>query len=255
MSKLKFNLTLGSSCALTIQDITGWVGSTNLDGFYQDSASVVPKDSYKIKQGYFKNVILYNKYGAAPVVVNSTESFRIILDEDPTYSVNFPPEVYALTQDGVFTIKRVFIITEEFYNLEKLTTRFDDRKIYYSDGVGIYYVDGSAPPVLVTMTQFLDNIDPFVGMVSTIKIVSTCFINMCYFNLINTLLTASATACPTPNSILLTNERDYIYMVLEAIKYNKEQGNIAEIQRIIEATNTCGGVCKDVSTDDCGCNG
>lgn len=255
-TKIKFNLTLGDSCNLTITDTTQYYQiQNNPTGFYAETEPSQPIDTYKLSQGYFKNVIVYNKYAQKPFIVNTNEIFKRIISVDPIYDNNFVPDIYNLSQDGVFTIKRVFIISEEYYNAQKTTGRFDGRIIYYTDGTIIYIVDnGVATPT--TMLDFISNDDAFIGIIGTVKIVSTCFINTCYFNIINKLITDGLEVCSSNKSNDLIKQRDFLYMVLEAIKYLKEQGNTLQIQKIIEMTNTCGGICKSVSvSSDCGCNG
>lgn len=253
MTKLKFNLVLGDDCALKTQDITGFT-TDNATGFYPESTVTVPKDSYKITQGYFKTVVLYNKYGLSPIIVNPNEPFVQKITVDPDYQTNFPPTTYDLSQDGVFTIKRIFVISKTFYDAESTTGRFDGRVIFYSDGTRIFKViDGVA--VETTVLDFAYTTDLIVGMITNLKIVSTCFINECYLNIINALIKGGLEVCSTDSSKGLKKQRDYLYMVLEAIKYYKEKNDTSEIQRIIESTNTCGGICKELSTNDCGCNG
>lgn len=257
MTKLKFNLTTIDPCGISIQDVTGFVSGSNTEGFVAEGAGSIPVDSYKISNGYFKTVVLYEKYGVEPIIINPFEEFVHIPtgEVDPVYANNFPDQEYLFSQDGVFTIKRIFIISEEFYQAESSGSRFDDKSVYYTDGATIYKVVDDEP-IVVSVAEFITNVDPYVGMITNITIVSTCFINQCYFNLINTLIEKGLEICSTDKVAALMQSRDFLYMVLEAIKYLKEQGNTIEIQRIIESTNTCGAVCDSVSkSNDCGCNG
>lgn len=257
MTKLKFELTLGDSCDLTIADTTGFVSSANPEGFVLEATSVTPYDSYKISQGYFLNVLQYNKYGVDPIVVSTKEVFENINSEDvdPDYAENFPAQTYKLVQDGVFSISRIFLISEEFYNAEKETSRFDGKTIYYTDGTKVFKINPDTEVVEnSSVKDFLKDVDPSIGLISTLKIISTCLTNKCYFNIINELIASGFDVCQGTFSAELIKQRDFIFMVLEAVRYLKDQGSILEVQKILETVDTCGGICKKVSTsNDCGC--
>jgi len=250
MTQIEFDVSVDNDCQLNILDITGFQPSIST-GFKLESAT--SGTGYKLSEGYFKNVIQYNKHNFGPVLVNVTEPFTAIEQRSDTYGSNFTPQHYKLVQDGVYTITRVFVISDIVYNRDKNTGVFDDLVVYYSDGVFLYkVVDGVA--VKSNVVSLLKEVYPTTAILGTIKIISTCLLNACYFKMMQLMLDTCGT-CDSENKGL-QQERDYIYMALESIRYLKEQGSIHEIEKLIETIDRCGGYCNKLApSSNCGCNG
>lgn len=259
MTKLKNTVDLSNTCGLSITDTSGFYDSvTNPNGFLPEAnTDPIVADTYKISNGYFFNLILYNKYNADAVLTNPTELLMKVVTVDPIYANNFPAQVYTLTQDGSYTIKRFFLISDVFYNANVGSGLFTGKNVFYTDGTTVYNVISDVP-VPTTFLEFLsDDLTNFTGLTLNTSFISTCFINKCYSKMMSLLLASDSGACD--NSMTdVVNMRDFLYMTLETIKYLKEFNNITQIQKLLEATNICGGLCTsiaNVTSSNCGCNG
>ena len=259
MTKLKVSVDLNNVCTLSVTDTSGFYDSvTNPFGFLPEANSdPVAADIYKLSNGYFFNLILYNKYNTDAVLTNTSEVIKKVITVDPVYANNFPADTYKLTQDGSYTIKRFFLISDVFYNANKSGSLFTGKVIFYTDGTAIYHVI-SGVGVPITFLEFLtEDISTFTGLVLNTSFISTCFINQCYSKMMSMLLASDTGACDGSLADVV-NTRDFLYMTLETIKYLKEFNNITQIQKLLEATNICGGLCAqvaNVSSSNCGCNG
>jgi len=250
MTNIKFNVTIDNSCILSILDVTGYQPD-NLTGFISPSLTGA---GYKLNEGYFQNIIQYNKHRYGPVIVNTTEPYTNVDSPDIVYANNFTTQKYNLAQDGVYTINRVFVISKEIYDRDKTTDRFNGLVIYYSDGVDLYKVTNNVA-AKTTIDLLLKDTYPSTASITAVKIISTCFMNACYFKLMSLLLDSN-TVCDTDDYTSIRKERDLLFMVLECIKYLKEQGSIQEIEKLIEGIDACGGICSRVLPHgNCGCNG
>lgn len=247
MTKLKYTTTLDDSCNLTVTDTSGFYDAgTNVTGFLPESDSGSPTFGvYKLSQGYFINVLLYNKYNTSPIVSNSTENFSIVgLPIDATYANNFTPTIYNLTNDGTYTLKRFFIISDVYYNAVHTTGVFNSKDVYYTDGTTITYISGSTPTP-VTLAVFLaSNLQNATLLETDLSFISTCKLNACYFKLMNIILDVNLNDCPGADYAKLIQSKDMIYMTLESIKYMQENNSITQIQKLIEAVDSCCSICS-----------
>ncbi len=265
MTKLKQTITLDDSCALTITDTSGFYDAgTNPFGFLPETNSdALALNIYKLSHGYFLNVLLYNRYANTPLISNPSDTSYIIASEDVdnnTYANNFIPSVYSLGKDGSYTINRYFIPSLEFYTANHTNSIYDGKDMFYMDNEIIYkIIDSTATPI--TVTAFINS--PFsnsdVIYVST-TFISTCLTNACYFKVLSTILDINIGACEMTNKLNeLVQLRDLIYMTLEVIKYLKDQNNITQVQKLIDALDICGGICATAlyprTFSNCGCNG
>lgn len=252
MTNIKFNFTINNSCVLSILDTTGYQPD-NLTGFIRNNLS---GNGYKLNEGYFRNVIQYNKHKYGPVTVNLDETY-LAVDAgtgSESYESNFTEQDYNLAQDGVYTINRIFVISLETYNRDKDSGRFTDLSIYYSDGIDLYKVVANVA-TKTTIELLLKETYPVTAAITSNKIISTCYINACYYKLMSSLIDDN-TFCLTDEGKLTVQQRDLLYMVLESIKYLKDQGSIQEIERLIETIDACGGICKRImGSSNCGCSG
>jgi hypothetical protein len=267
MTKLKINVALADSCALTITDASGFFDdTTNVNGFLLETdSSDLTLNTYKISQGWFLNVLLYNKYAATPIISNPSDTFYNVptgVVDNNTYANNFIPSIYQLIQDGTYTIKRFFIPSLEFYTANSDNSIFDGVDMYYTDGDQIYFIISGTPTVISILDLLNANLLTSNCISTSATFVSTCYTNQCYFKILSTLLEIGIGACSYPDQTkynTLLQSRDLLYMTLEIIKYLKDVNNITQIQKLIEVVDICGGVCASTlnttSSTNCGCNG
>lgn len=239
MTTLQFNVKIDTDCDLAITDTS--------TGFIPESETVVPFDSYKLSNGYFIDIITYNKYKASPLIVAKSRLTRSLeLPED---------NVYNLSQDAIYTVHRLFIMSEQFYMENEGTERFTDKTIFYSDGIDVYTISGDVS-VKLSLGELLSasKVNSTLLYKSS-TFVSTCHINKCYYRLIHMLVDEGCSSCNHDSKIM--KDRDFLYMTLEVIEYLKSFNNISEIQKLLESVDLCGGFCKSISnnTSNCGCNG
>jgi hypothetical protein len=256
MTKLKTNVQLDASCILTVSDVSGFYDSTTApNGFLPeaDSAQVVA-DVYKISNGYFINLLTYNAYNVTPALVNTQESWYTPATVQSTYANNFTPSNYILSADGTYTLSRVFMISDTFYDAHKNSGLFTNKTIYYTDGVNVYLVHTDITTTIVPLATLANlNLTGSTAIVLATTFISTCQLSNCYFLLMSKLLDLGMSGCTTDTQ--MHKSRDFIYMTLETIKYLQDFGNNSQIQKLIEGVTGCG-ICGDTTkTTDCGCNG
>lgn len=262
MTKLKITITLDDTCGLSVTDTAGFYDvDTNPFGFLpEDNTDDLALNVYKLSHGYFLNVLLYNRYGLTPIIVNTYDTFFKVGDVSSTYSDNFTSSVYTLTLDGSYSITRYFIPSLEFYTDNHTNAIYSGKTMYYSDGESIFkIIDGEA--VAITITSFINadlSVSDYISVSSSF--ISTCHTNACYFKILSSLLDMNLGICdPSLQLQTLIISRDILYMTLETIKYLKDINNITQIQKLIEALDICGGICastlQTTSSINCGCNG
>lgn len=263
MTGLKVTLAIDDLCNLTVTENSGYYDvDTNPTGFLPESNIDAPTFGvYKLSQGYFINILLYNKYNTSPIVTNATEGFYTVTQpSSSTYANNFTPTVYALTSDGTYTLKRYFIMSDVYYNAVVGTSVFTGHDVYYTDGTSIYQVI-SGTPTIITVAIFLSaNLANATVVDVDTSFISTCELNACYFKLMTTLLNTTLGSCPTAQTVKYTQAKDLIYMTLESIKYLQDNNAITQIQKLIEAVDGCCSICSSLAlqagsytSGGCGC--
>lgn len=255
MTTLKFTIDLATDCDLKITEITGYKSIQNENGFLKEDETTRTFGDYKLSEGYFIDLLTYNRYKKAPIIVLKSKLTKLNSEDiNEVYDLNFNPYVYNLSQDSIYTFTRMFIISKEFYESNVSGGMFDGVTVIYSDGTNIYKETGEGL-VKITVGQLAveDKTDSTVLSSST-TFVSTCHMNLCYYKIMQSLLLEDCRSCETSKE--KERDRDFLYMSLETIKYLKELGSVTEIQRIIEAVDVCGGFCKPIlEKANCGCNG
>src|SRR5215217_1471132 len=128
MTKLKININFNSNRILSIQDTTGFGGS---EGFFLESSSPTGEGNYKLSNGYFVNLVVYHRYNTNSVIVNPNDLPYYIesADVSTTYANNFSTYNYTLAKDGVYSFKRIFVISKAYYlaNINTITKEI----VYY----------------------------------------------------------------------------------------------------------------------------
>lgn len=255
MSKIKADLNFTSDCVLTIKDTSGFRSDSNPDGFLRPEDVVTTVNDFKLTDGYFVNVILYNKYVGEPYVMNAKESITKIVDVQTEYQENFTDRTYHLEKDGVYTVKRLFVISKEYYLTNIGSPLFTGKEVIYFDEEDYYYyrVTTNGLEKLTAVQLGLEFSSINVGLLNTYKFVSTCNLNRCNY-LLQKKFIETRSECDTSSSI--SKERDLIFMTLMVIAYLKDAGQLSEVQKLIESIDVCGLVCRKLSSkeNDCGCN-
>jgi len=287
MTTLALNITLDNGCNLSVSDTTGFYnGSTNLTGFLPESnESSLVLNTYKLSQGYFLNILLYNKYASTPVIVNTSDSFYTVPQPtNVTYANNFPSTSYKLTLDGSYTLTRYFIPSLTFYTANYTNSIFNSINMFYTDGTNLYNVI-SGTPTIISITAFINtNLNTSNCISTSSSFISTCHTNACYFKILSTI-TDKNIGVPQHHRDYGQDRRDYgdtyydsyrdsrseddrryefkelkekrdiLYMTLEVIKYLQDFNNITQIQKLIEALDICGTMCSPIIGANCGCSG
>jgi len=219
-TKTKTTINIGSDdCTIiTVTDISGFYDSVNNPtGFLQENSSPIA-GSYKLTDGYFLDIVLYNKYGVAPTLVNTTENFVKITTVDPVYTNNFIPTVYKLPQDGSYSLIRLFLISDVFYNANKTSGLFTGKSIYYFDGDKIYRVNNGVSTSVTIYELVASDLTNVTGAATTTTFVFICYLNQCYYKLSMSLL-PTALSCNTDIYDKVKSQRDFVFITLEVIKY------------------------------------
>lgn len=254
MTKLKIDITFNSSCQLSATDITGFKSGSNTDGFILENATPSAEGDYKISNGYFINAIFYHQYIGSATLLDSNEPYEHITtgNVSPTYSNNFLTKNYTLKKDGVYSFKRVFIISKAFYlaNIISIT-----KDVIYYDPVEddfVSVVDGVT--TVINKKSAINAISAeTTGSIIAYKFISTCYLNKCRYLLESAGLNRGLDYCGDDQ---YKAQRDYILMTINVIRYLKEAGHLTEVQKVIELSNCCGLICKeigDANDNDCGC--
>lgn len=251
MTKLKIDITFNSSCMLAVKDVTGF----EEEGFLPEDAEPI-LGSYKLSDGYFLNAVIYNRYNCNSTIVNSGENLTYFKPEDvdPVYTNNFTQDIYHLKKDGVYTFKRLFIISKAYYlaNIDSFTNTV----IYFDPEESKFIKVGSPDNTVLTLKEVVSQINiNTTGLVTVYKFISTCYLNKCLYLLQSQILEKGLDSCNT-GSDTYKKQRDYILMTLNVIDYLKQDGHLTEVQRVIESSNSCGLICKEIgdnSNTDCGC--
>lgn len=264
MTAIKTTVTLDSLCTLTVSDISGFYDSgTNVTGFLVETdVSAIALNKYKLSQGYFLNVLLYDKYSATATVSNPSETSITIATnvvDNTTYSNNFIASTYPLVKDGTYTLSRFFIPSVAFYNANHTNAIYTGKTMYYTDGTSIYQVITGTPTVITLATFLAASLTNSNCLVTSTTFISTCNMNACYFKTLSTILDINTGVCDkTLKYNELVQNRDLLYMSMEAIKYLEAQNSFTQVQKLIEVVTACNGICGTTylnAITDCGCHG
>lgn len=238
MTNLNFSLGLDNDCDLSITNTS--------TGFVPETVTNVPFDSHKLSDGYFIDIITYDRYNCSPVIALTSGFNRLSSAPEPNN--------YRLVQDSTYTVYTMFVISDTFYEENKNSARFAGKTIYVTDGIDAYLVSGDVKTRLTLGQLILADLVNSTVLTASQTFIATCHLNKCYQALMLSLLEEGCLTCNDNNEKI--KHRDLLHMTLEVIQYLKDLGNITEIQRVIESLDLCGGFCKSiVSKSNCGCNG
>lgn len=272
MLKLESNIGFdGCECTVTQQDATNFKTERD-DGFYEESVSI-PYDGvdFHISDGYLFTVILRSKYNGEVELVNKNELIRNIptSEVDPVYEKNFPVVKYTLPQDGLFTIKRLFVVSMDYFN------NMLDEDVYDQDKVLVYYDEdresffkveqGLEVEIdLVDLAVEFDN--NYLGSYVSHKIFSTCYLKQCNFKLhreyLNSRLGLNVLGKKAPkrkclvgceDDDSLAENRDFIHTTMHVLDYLIGCSFFDDALRLLESLGKCGSICKQFGVQNTGC--
>ena len=288
MTTIVSTITQNTNCSLSILDTTGFNnGTTITTGFLPESdSSALALNTYKLSQGYFLNIIFYNKYAVTPIILNPIEPITNVVSVDSTYSNNFTAKFYSLVLDGSYTVTRYFIPSLTFYTANSSNAIYTDITQFYTDGTTIYKVISGTPTAISISTFATTSLTNTNCISSNVSFLSTCYMNLCYFRLLSTITDHNIglqhyrssdnyrqdygdtyydsyrNSRSEDDKRFIVEEfkekRDIIYMTLEVIKYLQDVNNITQIQKLIESIDICGIICPPIissTSSNCGCNG
>src|SRR5690606_219947 len=103
-------------CTITVTDSTGFQ-PVEPEGFVEEGQPLITIDDFHLSDGYLFNVLLRSAYNGKNTIVNKEEAIFSIdpNDVDPVYENNFPTKQYNLEGDGTFYLKRLFVVSRNFY--------------------------------------------------------------------------------------------------------------------------------------------
>lgn len=259
MLQLQITIQTDSYCDLTVEDTTGFISGSNLNGFLAEGATA-DVDQYHISDGYFFNILTYDYYSCSPGIQNSSDVPVTVSsgDVEPIYTDNDFVYKIKMTKDGIHTIHRFFIISKSFYEAQTLEF-FDGKLVVYYDPAEdlIYKVDGLTI-VSITKEELVALVldETITGGYVYETYTSLCYLNALHYKLENKLLNSGILSCPAKVDKGLIAARDYVYMALNVISYLQELGQELEVQRLIESIWSCVLPFTDllnVKLQDCGC--
>jgi hypothetical protein len=262
MLDLKLETQFNNYCELTIEDTTGYVAPDNLNGFLPEGMVPFENNQYHISDGYFFNILSYNGYNCNPVILNPKEAPIKLnsIDVESVYEDNNLSYTYTLDKDGMNVLTRIFVISKAFYEMKNSSFFGGKTVIYYDPAVDkIYKIDGTTH-VEISKYQLLTGLNSNqTGDYVQISIFSVCKLNTLSYKLETKLLNSCILICSEKIDKQLIVARDYVFMLLNTIKYLRQLNQISEAQRVIEASNSyCSlftNLVSDSNLKDCNCNG
>lgn len=262
MLQLKLETQFNNYCELTIEDTTGFISGENPNGFLQEGVVPSANNQHHISDGYFFNILSYNGYNCNPVILNPTDApIRVnSLDVEPIYEDNNFSYTYNLKKDGLHVFTRIFVISKAFYEM-KNPSFFETRTVVYYDPAEdkLYRIENSVP-VEITKYQLLIELNSnWTGDYEQISLLSVCHLNTLHYKLETKLLNSCVLVCYNKIDKQLIAARDYIFMLLNVIKYLKQLNQISEAQRLIEASNSYCNLFSNLVSgsklNNCNCDG
>ncbi len=262
MLTIKITTQFNNYCELTINDTTGYTAVDNLGGFIPEGVATTGNNQYHISDGYFFNILSYNGYNCTPIILNPTDVPIHVLTSNvaPVYTNNNFTYTYTLTSDGLNVFSRVFIISKSFYESKPLSFFEGKTIIYYDPATDKLYKIVNSLPVEITKLELLLGLsETITGDYEQISLLSVCKLNSLHYKLETKLVNDCILICYEKVDKQLIIARDYIFMLLNVIKYLKQLNQISEAQRVIESSNiNCSlfeNLLGGINSKSCNCNG
>lgn len=262
MLRLRLETQFNNYCELTITDTTGFVSVSNTGGFILEGTVPNENNQHHISDGYFFNILSYNGYNCAPKILNPTEvpSFTSSVNVEPIYADNNFTYTYTLKKDGLYVFTRIFIMSKAFYEMKNISFFEGKTIVYYDPAVDKIFKIVNNVHEEMTRTQLLSNLSTtWTGDYEQITLLSVCNLNTLQYKLETKLLNSCILVCYPKVDKQLVAARDYVFMLLNVIKYLKQLNQINEAQRLIESSsincNLFESLVKDSNLNNCNCNG
>ena len=257
-------------CTITVTDSTGFQPTTP-EGFIAEGQALPTINDFHISNGYLFNVLLKSTYNGKNIVVNKEEAIVNIDsgDVNPIYEENFPTKQYNLEGDGTFYLKRLFIVSRDFYESLSPSSLTNKTVVFYDEDLLKFYkiVNNNEEEIQLADLAF-EFTSSYLGAFTSHKLFSICFLKRCYYLLQRQILNNGLGLNP-PNkrtkkcltgdcesSEELISKRDFIHNTIHVLDYLIGCGYYNDAQRLLESLNTCGFICRDVgisTNNDCGC--
>lgn len=229
----------------------------------QDSNEYIPEDIVDTEVYHTKNKFKYSETATINIIQKVTTSSEEIIDTIFTDHSTYLDEVhYKFENDGYYVIHHFILPTMDWaeQEIKKNPDLFKQKEFYVCTcnqilKVGKGQVQEVSPEVLIEINTQDTNISKVVLDQFSISFLYNCYISLCskIFNTINF-------RCKNKSNIddLIFN-RDFIWMVINIIKYYVELDQLLEAQRLLEEVNFCGGLCNEQGLPKsqdcrCGCN-
>lgn len=258
-------------CNITVTDNTGFQPTLE-EGFIQEGSSLPSIDDFHISDGYLFNVLVKASYNGTNTIVNTDESIYNIPsgEVDPVYSNNYPSKRYDLDGDGMFYLKRLFIVSRSFYeSMDPLVLEDKVIVFYDEDELKFFKVESSVEEEIQLVDLAMSFTSTYFGAFSSHKLFSTCFLKKCYYLLQKDILNESLGLNPPkakkigrcntgncPDESDLVSKRDFIHHTLHVLNYLIDCNYFNDALRLLESLNSCSFICKEVGVragKDCGC--
>src|SRR5690606_29402034 len=136
-------------------------------------------DDFHLSDGYLFNVLLRSAYNGKNTIVNKEEAIFSIdpNDVDPVYENNFPTKQYNLEGDGTFYLKRLFVVSRNFYESLNPSLLTGKTIVFYDEDELKFYkvVSGSEEEIQLSDLAF-EFTSSYLGAFTSHKLFSICFL-------------------------------------------------------------------------------
>lgn len=186
---------------------------------------------------------------------------------DEIVSINVSYDGYnkfQLSHDGKFTIHHYVVPTEKWlskYSQKELEDTHEN--IYVYKGKTLLKKEEGDTFSSVPLEEII-NLDFKHSTIRSTKesIFSLCYLTKCFLGYAKDIFKTNLTKCVNKD-LEGSYNRDFVWMVINVIKYYIEFGQLEEAQRLLEETMSCNGFCKSKvvnykltnnSVSGCGCS-
>lgn len=186
-TKLQFSILQTTGCAVEIEDVTPVYNGTTSFGFLpKEDVSSHIHHIYKKSQGYFFNLLYWNKYDPATNTCISNLLTTSPLFEDGSDTLT--KKTTSFSRDAFYTMYRLFILKKSFFETVKALYLGCNVVVYDEslDTLQIGTWTSSTTLTYTNVTNITDIVNFFEGDVYTtgcaIKqdFVSICYLQRCY---------------------------------------------------------------------------
>ena len=238
--KLNISVNTNKHCKIIIEDKSKYLnesftGISKGEFKYSDTTSVIILQHNKLQQDVIAKVI-YN---------------------DHSSNIKVPIEF-----DGWFTVNYIVLPNRDWFERELNKTSgsalglYDI--VYFTDNDNIYkYINGKIENVDVKEVIEINPLNTTISITNK-DYISICFLQHCYINLCQQIFESRGfSQCWNKNNIdsELIYKRDLTWMLINVIRYLVECNQLSEVQRLIEISQSCNGLCVNniKISNNCGC--